>query len=94
MEPCSGGVVELVDDVAEEVGSLWLVVLGGVVALAGEDGDELGSGLEEAAAFAHGFVDTVERGGPVAVSVAEEASVVGSESGHGVAGGAAGSAPA
>ena len=68
----SGGVVEVVDEAGEEVGPVGLVVLAGVVALAGEDGDELGAGLEEAASFADRFVGAVERCGPVAVAVAEE----------------------
>ncbi len=57
-----------------------------MVALADEDGHELGAGLEEAAAFADRFVDAVEGGGPVAVSVAEESAVVNSEAGHDLAG--------
>ena len=39
----------------EEGGPVGLVVVGGVVALADEDGHELGSGVEEAAAFADRF---------------------------------------
>jgi hypothetical protein len=55
IEAQSGGVVEVGDDVREEVGSFGLVVFAGVVALAGENGDELGAGLEEA-----GFVRYVD----------------------------------
>ena len=53
IESCLGGFVEVREDVGEEFGALRLVVVGGVVALAYEDGDELGSGLEEAASFTH-----------------------------------------
>jgi hypothetical protein len=45
-------------------------------------GDELGSGVEEPAAFADALVRAVERGGAVAVPVAEEPAVVGGESSH------------
>ena len=48
------------------------------------------SGFEEAASFADRFVDAVEGGGAVAVAVAEEALVVGGDSGHDLAGGAGG----
>jgi hypothetical protein len=44
-------------------------VLGGVVALMSEDLDDLGSGLEEAAAFADGLEPAVEIGRAAAVTV-------------------------
>jgi hypothetical protein len=40
------------DEVLEEGGPIGLVVVAGVVALAEQDGDELGSGVEVAARFA------------------------------------------
>jgi hypothetical protein len=40
------------DEVVEEGGAVGLVVVAGVVALAEEDGDELGSGSEVGAGFA------------------------------------------
>ena len=51
IEAQSGGVVEVGDDVREEVGSFGLVVFGGVVALAGENGDELGQTHQAALSF-------------------------------------------
>lgn len=53
MQPRSGCDVEIVEQSGEEAGSLGLVVVGGVDALADEDGDELDAGFEEPAAFAH-----------------------------------------
>jgi hypothetical protein len=47
-------------------------VIVGVVALASEDGEELGAGLVEPAAFADGLEPAVEFEGPGAVAVAEE----------------------
>jgi hypothetical protein len=47
-----GRVIDLFDDLVEEVGSFGLSVLGGVVALAGEDGQELDAGAEVGAGFA------------------------------------------
>ena len=79
IEAGSAGVVQVVEEVGEESGSFGLVVVGGVVALADEDGHELGAGLEEATAFADRFVDAVEGCGPVAVSVAEQAAMVGED---------------
>jgi hypothetical protein len=45
-------VIEPADDLVEEVGSFGLSVFGGVVALPGEDGQELGAGAEVGAGFA------------------------------------------
>ena len=47
-----GRVIESPDDLVEEVGSFGLSVFGGVVALPGEDGQELGAGAEVGAGFA------------------------------------------
>ena len=77
-----GWVVDAVEEGGEDGCSVWLVVLGGVVSLLDEDGDELGCGVEEAAAFADGFEVAVERDGSGAVAVAEVASVVGGEASH------------
>ena len=63
------------DEFVEEGGFGLVASFGSVVALASEEGDELGSGLEEPALLADGFVDAVDAEGPVAVAVAEEASV-------------------
>ncbi len=51
MQARSRGGVEVVEEVGEEPSPFGLVVVGRVVALADEDGHELGAGLEEAAAF-------------------------------------------
>ena len=66
----------------EELASVALAAVGGVVSLLAQDGDELRSGVEEPPAFADGLECAVERDGPGAVSVAEQASVVGGESTH------------
>ena len=71
-----GGVVDDVDELVVELGAGGVVVGGGVVALAAQDGDELGTGLEEAAAFADGVEAAVELEGSGAVAVAEEPSVL------------------
>jgi hypothetical protein len=61
MEPHSRGVGDSVDKAVEEVGALVLTALFGVVALSFEDGEELRSGLEEAASVAHTLEGTVDR---------------------------------
>jgi hypothetical protein len=67
-----GGVVDRLDELVVELGAGRVGVGEGVVALAAEDGDELGSGLIEAAAFADGLEPAVELERPGAVTVAEE----------------------
>jgi hypothetical protein len=69
----SSGFGDVVEDVVEELGSFGLVVVLGVVALAEEDGDVLGSGLEVGAGFAGGFHAAFELGGACAKAVAEHA---------------------
>ena len=70
--------------VVEEGGSVGLVVVVGVVALAEEDGHELGAGVEVGAGFAGGFHAAVELDGSGAQSVAEHAGVgFAAEAGHG-----------
>ena len=49
------GFVDDADEIVVELCADGVGVAGGVVALAAEDGDELGAGLEEAAAFADGL---------------------------------------
>ena len=66
------GVVDDVDEVVVEPGAGGVGVGGGVVALAAQDGDELGSGLVEAAAFADGLEAAVELERSGAVAVAEQ----------------------
>ena len=68
-------VVDDADELVVELGAREVGVVGGVVALAAEDGDELGSGLEEAAAFADGVEPAVEFEGSGAVAVAEESTM-------------------
>ena len=60
------------EDLVEEVPAAGLVSVGGVVALAEQDGDELGAGLEVDAAFADGFEAAVELDGSTAVAVAQQ----------------------
>ena len=64
-------VVDDAHEVVVELGAGEVGVVGGVVALAAEDGDELGAGLE-AAALADGLEPAVEFEGSGAVAVAEE----------------------
>ena len=61
-----------VEEHVEEVDSVVLVAVGGVVALVLEDRDEGGVGGEVGAGFADRFELAVELGGSGAVSVAEE----------------------
>jgi hypothetical protein len=75
-------VVDAVEEAVEESGAVVLVAVEGVVSLASQDRDELGSGVEESASFADGLEVAVERGGPRAVSVAEKSSVVGGKASH------------
>ena len=66
------GVVDDADEFVVEVGADGVGVGGGVVALAAQDGDELGAGLVEAAAFADGLEAAVELERSGAVAVAEQ----------------------
>src|SRR5918995_4911408 len=86
IEACSFVGVDAVEELGEDVGAVVVAVVDGVVVLASEDLDELGSGVVEAAAFADGLELAVEGGGPCAVAVAEEPAVVGSEAAHVAAG--------
>ena len=52
--------VDAVEEGVEEGGSFGLVVVSGVVALAEEDGHELGAGFEVGAGLADGFHAAVE----------------------------------
>ena len=79
MEHVGRLVVDAVEEAVEELGAVVLVAVEGVVALASQDRDELGSGVEEPASFADRLEAAVERGGPRAVSVAEQPSVVSGE---------------
>ena len=72
-----------VDEVGVETGPVVVVVVGGVVSLAGQDGDELGAGVVVGASFAGGFELTTQGGGSGAVAIAEESVVFGVESGQG-----------
>ena len=72
------------DEGVEEVGSVGLVAVAGVVSLAEEDGDELGPGGEVGAGLADRFHAAVELGGAGAEAVAEHAGVgFVAEAGHG-----------
>ena len=69
------GVVYDVDELVVELGAGVVAVGGGVVASAAQDGDELGSGLEEAAAFTDRVESAVGLDGSGAMTVAEQTSV-------------------
>ena len=76
MEPHSLGVGDSFDEAVEELTTVALTTLVGVLALAPQDGDELRAGLEEATAFADGLEGAVEKSGPHAVTVAEQSAMV------------------
>jgi hypothetical protein len=64
--------VDAGEEPVEDGDEVLLVAFGGVVALANEDGDELGSGGEVDAGLTDGLEGAVELGGSGAVAVAEE----------------------
>ena len=69
MEAHSLGVGDSFDEVVEELASVALTSLVGVLSLALQDGDELRTGLEESASFADALKDATEEGWPRAVTV-------------------------
>ena len=78
------GFVDDVDEAVVEVGADGVGVGGGVVALAAQDGDELGAGFVEAAAFADGLEAAVQLERSGAVTVAEQPTMQpGHRIGHG-----------
>ncbi len=70
------GLLVVVDEHLEEVDSVVLVALGGVVTLGSEHRVEGVVGGVVGAGLADGFELTVELGGPVAVTVTQHALVV------------------
>jgi hypothetical protein len=71
------------EEAVEQCDLVGLIVVAGVVALAEEDGRELGSGLEVGAGFAGGFHAALEFDGSGAEPVAEHACVcLAPEAGH------------
>ena len=76
------GLLVAVDEHREEVDSVMLVAVCGVVALGLEDGVERRVGGVVGAGLADGFELAVEEGWPVTPSVAEHASVIGAVTGH------------
>src|SRR4249920_1607076 len=64
--------VDAVEELVEQLGSLGLVVFDGVVALAEQHGLELEAGLVVGAGLADRLEDAVEFGGSGAVAVAEQ----------------------
>jgi hypothetical protein len=77
METHSLAVGDSLDEVVEELDPVVLTALVGVLPLALQDGDELGTGLEEPTPFADTLEDAVEKGGPRAVTVGQQSAVVG-----------------
>jgi hypothetical protein len=57
--------VGAVEKAVEQVGAVGLVVVGGVVALALQDGSELDADVDECAGFGDGFEGAVQFGGRV-----------------------------
>ncbi len=76
MEAHSLGVGDSFDEAVEELTAVALTALVGVLALALQDGDELGTGLEESAALTDALEGAVEQSGPRAVTVGEQSTVV------------------
>src|SRR5205807_6088537 len=71
------------DEPVEQGGPVGLSVVAGVVALADQDGQELGAGAEVGAGLAGGFHPAVQLGGAGAQAVAEHAGVrFAAEPGH------------
>jgi hypothetical protein len=67
--------VDVLEEAVEELDPSGLVAFGGVVALAEEDGHEVGSGGEVDTGFADGLEAAVELDGAGAVAVAEQSAV-------------------
>ena len=82
IEAHSGLRVDVVDEALEELSPVLLTVADGVISLAAKDGQELGTGLEEAAPFADGLEVAVEPGGSGAVTVTQEATMLGGDPSH------------
>jgi hypothetical protein len=71
MEAHSLDVGDSFDEVVEELASVVLTALIGVLALTLQDSDELRTGLEESASFADALEDAAEEGGSRAVTVGQ-----------------------
>ena len=76
MEAHSLGIGDSFDEAFEELTAVALTALVGVFALALQDGEELRTGLEEAAPLADALEGAVEKSGPRAVTVGEQSAVV------------------
>ncbi len=76
MEAHSLGLGDSFDEAVEELTTVALTTFVGVLALALQDGEELGSGLEEAAPLTDALEGAAEKSGPRAVSVGEQPVVV------------------
>ena len=77
MRAHSLGVGDSFDEVTEELAPVALTAPVGVLALALQDGDELRTGLEEPTPFADALEDAAEEGGPRAVTVGQQSTMVG-----------------
>jgi len=82
MEPHSAVSVDLLEEALEELSPVLLAVVDGVFALAPQDGQELGPGLEKAAAFADGLEGAIEADRTGAVTVPQEPAVLGGDAAH------------
>src|ERR1039458_3910910 len=76
MEAHSLGVGDSFDEAVEELTAVALASLVGVLALTLQDGDELRTRLEETAPFADALEGAPEGGGPGAVTVGEQPTMV------------------
>jgi hypothetical protein len=76
MEAHSLGVGDSFDEVVEELTPVTLTPVIGMLPLAPQDSEELGSGLKEPAPLADALEGAGEESGPCAVTIGEQASMV------------------
>ena len=76
MEAHSLGVGDSLDEVVEELTALVLTPIVGVLSLTLQDGEELGSGFEEATALTDTLEGTVEESGSGAVTIGQQPAMV------------------
>ena len=82
MEAHSALSVDLLEEAIEELHPVLLAVADGVVSLAAQDGEELGSGLEEATALTDRLEGAVEPDRSGAVTIPQESPVLGGDPAH------------
>ena len=82
MEPHSRPAVDVLDEALEELCPILLTVADGVVSLAAQDGEELGTGFEEATALTDRLEGAVEPGRSSAVTIPQQSPVLGGDPTH------------